>query len=159
MAEFCLKCLQRFEPNANEDNTTLSNYLDWCEGCAELRQVVVEFDDDDNEQMTECDYDDDKCEYWYMGMCELDDRLNVCPHSELCKQLQEFGGHVKNEGYQGLKGKYLVLKADTGEQVTNCFVLRPDKDNAAIEALRTYANVTDNKTLAEDIYNWVGGNE
>ena len=45
MAEFCLKCLQKFEPNANEDNTTLSEYLDWCEGCAELRQVVVTFDD------------------------------------------------------------------------------------------------------------------
>ena len=45
MAEFCLTCFKRFEPNANEDNTTLSNYLDWCEGCAELRQVVLTFDD------------------------------------------------------------------------------------------------------------------
>ena len=45
MAEFCLTCFKRFEPNANEDNTTLSEYLDWCEGCAELRQVVLTFDD------------------------------------------------------------------------------------------------------------------
>ena len=45
MAEFCLECFKRFEPNANEDNTTLSNYLDWCEGCAELRQVVVDFEE------------------------------------------------------------------------------------------------------------------
>ena len=48
MAEFCLECLRKFEPNANEDNTTLSDYLDWCEGCAELRQVVLTFDDEDS---------------------------------------------------------------------------------------------------------------
>lgn len=58
--------------------------------------------------------------------------------------------------YEGLKGKYLVFKADTGEQVVNCFVLRPDKDTAAVEALRAYAHATDNKTLSNDIYNWVG---
>ena len=98
MAEFCLQCFKRFEPNANEYNTTLSTNLEWCEGCAELRQVVVDFNDDDNEPMTECKHQDDKCEYWYMGMCELDDRLNVCPHSELYKQLQKFSGHIKNEG-------------------------------------------------------------
>ena len=39
-----------------------------------------------------CKYSDDECEYWCMGMCELDDRLNVCPHDPLYKQLQEFGG-------------------------------------------------------------------
>lgn len=44
--------------------------------------------------MEPCRHDDDKCEYWYMGMCELDDRLNVCPHSELYEQLQKFGGHI-----------------------------------------------------------------
>lgn len=60
------------------------------------------------------------------------------------------------DAYEGLKGKYLVFKADTGEQIVNCFVLRPDKDNTAVEALRFYAYTTDNKTLAEDIYKWVG---
>lgn len=44
--------------------------------------------------MEQCRYEDDKCEYWYMGLCELDDRLNVCPHDPLYKQLQEFGGIV-----------------------------------------------------------------
>ena len=44
--------------------------------------------------MKPCKHEDDKCEYWYMGMCELDDRLNVCPHSELYKQLQKFGGYI-----------------------------------------------------------------
>ena len=58
--------------------------------------------------------------------------------------------------YAGLKLKYLVFKADTGERIENCFVLRPDKDYAAVEALRAYAEATDNKTLADDIYNWVG---
>ena len=70
------------------------------------------------------------------------------------KPLTEYLHPVDN--YLGLKGKYLVFKADTGEQVSNCFVLRPYKDTAAVEALSAYANTTDNKTLAEDIYNWVG---
>lgn len=61
--------------------------------------------------------------------------------------------------YKGLKAKYLVFKADTGEKVDNCFVLRPDKDPAAVEAIRAYARATDNETLAEDIYNWVGKGE
>lgn len=58
--------------------------------------------------------------------------------------------------YKGLKRKYVVLKADTGECVESCFVLRPDKDAAAVAALRTYARSTGNKTLAKDLINWVG---
>lgn len=58
--------------------------------------------------------------------------------------------------YKGLKRKYIVVKADTGEDVPDCFVLRPAKDHAAVEALRAYAMATDNKTLADDIYRWVG---
>ena len=61
--------------------------------------------------------------------------------------------------YEGLKSKYLVFEAATGKKVENCFVLRPDKDAAAVEALRAYAYVTDNKTLSNDIYNWVGKGE
>jgi hypothetical protein len=60
------------------------------------------------------------------------------------------------DAYNGLKEKYLVFKADTGEKVENCFVLRPDKDSTAVVALRTYAESTDNDTLANDIYNWIG---
>lgn len=63
------------------------------------------------------------------------------------------------DAYKGLKAKYLVFKADTGERVGNCFVLRPDKDPAAVEAIRAYARATDNETLAEDIHNWVGKGE
>ena len=63
------------------------------------------------------------------------------------------------DAYKGLKAKYLVFKADTGEKVDNCFILRPDKDPVAVEAIRAYASATDNETLAEDIYNWVGKGE
>ena len=70
------------------------------------------------------------------------------------KPLEEFLHPV--DSYKGLKAKYLVFKADTGKMVDNCFILRPGKDAAAVEALRAYAKVTDNETLAKDIYNWVG---
>ena len=73
------------------------------------------------------------------------------------KQLEAFLHPV--DAYKGLKAKYIVFKADTGERVGNCFVLRPDKDPAAVEAIRAYARATDNETLAEDIYNWVGKGE
>ena len=37
----------------------------------------------------DCSYEDDKCPNWFMGMCDMDSRLEVCPHSKLYKQLQE----------------------------------------------------------------------
>lgn len=55
----------------------------------------------------------------------------------------------------GLKIKYNVFKVDTNETVYNCFVLRPSKDKAAIEALKRYAEVTENKQLSEDIMVWI----
>jgi len=59
------------------------------------------------------------------------------------------------EKHDGLKRKYIVLKSDTGDLVENCFVLRPDKDYAAIEALQTYANRTPNRTLGKEIKAWI----
>lgn len=73
------------------------------------------------------------------------------------KTLSEFLRPI--DEYEGLKAKYLVFKADSGERVVDCFVLRPANDPAAVEALRAYANSTDNKTLANDITNWVGTGE
>jgi hypothetical protein len=55
----------------------------------------------------------------------------------------------------GLKRKYIVLKADTGKPVDNCFVLRPYKDPAAVAALTVYARVTNNRQLHNDILNWI----
>ena len=63
------------------------------------------------------------------------------------------------DDYKGLKRKFLVFKSDTAEMVEDCFVLRPDKDPAAVEALRAYARTTDNATLSADIVNWVGEGE
>lgn len=85
--------------------------------------------------------------------------LRLADHLIACgvtvgKPLTEFLHPV--DAYPGLKEKYLVFKADTGEEVAGCFILRPAKDPAAVEALRAYAGATDNETLAEDIYNWVG---
>ena len=60
------------------------------------------------------------------------------------------------DSYEGLKRKYFVFKSDTGELVENCFILRPDRDETAKEALRAYARSTDNKQLAHDIFCWVG---
>lgn len=56
----------------------------------------------------------------------------------------------------GLYGKYTVRRNKDGSLVTDCFVLRPAKDPAAVAALRAYAAATDNPELAADIINWVG---
>ena len=56
---------------------------------------------------------------------------------------------------EGLRRKYIVVKADTGEDVPDCFVLRPAKDKAAIKAILAYANATENKTLAADLFLWM----
>ncbi|MFT9848498.1 hypothetical protein [Aneurinibacillus sp. REN35] len=58
---------------------------------------------------------------------------------------------------QGLHVKYNVTKADTGELIGNCFVLRPDRDPAAVVALMMYAAATENKELSQDILNWLQG--
>lgn len=51
MSEFCLECLKKFEPNANVNNTTTSTDLYLCEGCGQLKHVVVAFTD----KICECD--------------------------------------------------------------------------------------------------------
>ena len=56
----------------------------------------------------------------------------------------------------GLYGKYTVYKNKDGSLVTDCFILRPAKDPAAVIALRAYAATTDNAELSADIINWVG---
>lgn len=109
------------------------------------------------------------CDQWLphdCGKCYAND----CHISEIADHLISNGVTVQDgkpldaflhpvDAYKGLKAKYLVFKADTGERVGNCFVLRPDKDPAAVEAIRAYARATNNETLADDIYNWVGKSE
>lgn len=62
----------------------------------------------------------------------------------------------ENSEPKGLFGKYIVRKTSDGTAVDNCFVLRPEKDPAAITAIRAYAEATDNSTLATDLLQWVG---
>lgn len=57
---------------------------------------------------------------------------------------------------EGITVKYNVIKVEDGTPVFDCFVLRPDKDNAAVVALRAYARASDNPQLAADIFKWVG---
>ena len=57
---------------------------------------------------------------------------------------------------KGLYDKYLIVKKVDGTVITDCFILRPEKDPAAVVALQAYAAVTPNKALADDLYKWVG---
>jgi len=55
---------------------------------------------------------------------------------------------------EGLYNKYTILK--DGEPVKDrCFILKPESDPAALEALRVYANSTDNVQLSTDLLNWI----
>jgi hypothetical protein len=54
---------------------------------------------------------------------------------------------------RGLYEKYEVL--EDGEAVPNCFVLEPESDPAAREALIQYAEDTDDEELSEDLREWV----
>lgn len=55
----------------------------------------------------------------------------------------------------GLYGKYDVRKKSDNTEVTNCFVLRPDRDNAAAYAVLAYAYATNDKRLSKDLRDWV----
>ena len=111
---------------------------------------------DVREKLVELFYDNNvMCDQKIEGLA--DDVMDIIANGvtvQECKPLKAFLHPV--DAYKGLKAKYLVFKADTGERVENCFVLRPDKDHASVEALRAYASATYNETLAKDIYNWVG---
>lgn len=60
---------------------------------------------------------------------------------------------VETDGGQGLYQKYEVTR--DGEPVDNCFVLEPESDAAAFEALRAYAGATDDPELAADLWDWI----
>lgn len=55
----------------------------------------------------------------------------------------------------GLYGKYTVVNNETGEQVTDCFVLRPEHDRAARAALYVYGTRCGNVALRDDLHAWV----
>lgn len=51
--------------------------------------------------------------------------------------------------------RYIVTDRVTGETVKNCFVLRPDLDDTAIEAIQTYQHRTPDKNLAQLLDDWM----
>ncbi len=79
-----------------------------------------------------------------------------CGMFEYKRCVENDGEKSATDGDRGLYVKYNVVKADTGETVYDCFVLRPDRDPAAVNALRAYADATQNKALASDIIKWIG---
>ncbi len=58
-----------------------------------------------------------------------------------------------DETEDGLYEKYEVYKE--GDAVEGCFVLEPQSDSAAREALIRYAEATDDEVLAEELRAWV----
>jgi|SRR5690625_3689085 len=57
---------------------------------------------------------------------------------------------------KGLFNKYTIINNETGKEVEGSyFVLNPETDLAAIDALIAYAKSTQNKELAKDIYRWL----
>ena len=57
---------------------------------------------------------------------------------------------------KGLIAKFIVTRQSTGEQVFDpLFVLLPEKDVAARQALVKYSECTQNKVLSDDIKDWV----
>lgn len=56
---------------------------------------------------------------------------------------------------KGLYSKYRVTKADGTPLDGDCFVLRPDRDPAAVKALLAYAASTTNEELSSDIRVWL----
>ena len=62
-----------------------------------------------------------------------------------------------NEMSKGLYAKYIVTKTETGEEVNDCFVLRPAHDPHAVAALKAYAEscINENPALTSDILYWL----
>lgn len=52
--------------------------------------------------------------------------------------------------------KYMIIKVVDGTAIEDCFVIHPGKDPAAVAALQAYAQATENRMLADEIYRWVG---
>jgi len=62
---------------------------------------------------------------------------------------------VSMDEKRGLYSKFIVSKGMSEALLTDVFVLRPEKDPAALAALGKYAETTNNKKLAYDLYDWI----
>lgn len=96
--------------------------------------------------------------------CPYDDQTIYCSDRLMrdgLAYIQQLESHLSEAGLelnplerQGLYGKYTVINNATGKRAEDCFVLRPFKDPVACKAVRFYADHTDNKQLAVDLYKW-----
>ena len=55
----------------------------------------------------------------------------------------------------GLYPKYTVINNQTGQEVYDCFILKPMSDEYARQALLYYADICDNESLKNDIKAWL----
>jgi hypothetical protein len=55
----------------------------------------------------------------------------------------------------GRSGTYTVTNTATGEQVTDCVVLRPEHDRAARAALYVYGTHCGDVALRDELHAWV----
>jgi len=104
---------------------------------------------DDTNSMWLCRYRDG---VWTLDMYP-EQEMPIVQWAEYASLLSEEQPEIvgeKNE-QKGLFSKYIVRKTSDGSPVDNCFVLRPDKDPAAVTAIRAYAEATDNSFLADDL--------
>ena len=101
-----------------------------------------------------------ECRFFVDAWCyalEVDDWRNAYNKPQEGKRLDGCPLiHVPDHGRQdGLYSKYFVIKTETGEIVQDCFVLRPQKDKAAVAALLLYAEETESQELSSDIRGWL----
>lgn len=125
-------------PRASADGGVIKAYCDY-----DVREIINRLAAYEDTGLSPEEIREMMTDWLVWKQAEAEGRLVVLPHAD-------------GSDYAGLKVKYVVVKADTGEPVENCFVLRPDKDPAARFALEAYAQATDNQVLASDITNWIG---
>lgn len=123
-------------------------YAGWvCEGCGKhvTGSIPVDQCSDCGGRWFEASPDRLACD-----RCDHEDASRVfnSEYNRLCEDCIAW-----ENGEEGLYSKYEVTK--DGEPVEGCFVLEPEDDSAAREALIRYAEETDNAELAEDLREWV----
>ena len=92
--------------------------------------------------------------------CDVDperDGPRECGNDLCLKYLRDWLQQPAEEvcGMKGLYSKYEVRRRSDGTPVNNCFVLRPDRDDAAIAAMLAYADATSDSQLAKELREWV----
>jgi hypothetical protein len=94
-----------------------------------------------------------------MVKCHACDGKGYFDQNEICLYCEGSGIQEMREERtmenKGLYVKYEVRKKENGELVDGCFVLRPDKDPAAVYALVEYVRYTENLELKRDVANWL----